>query len=76
MMIDSSSVLFPIGTVSVVFTVEDFNECPPEFVVLNPEMAVSEDAALRSVVHTFTVQDCDSDLNGVDGARFSIIAGK
>ena len=54
---------------------EDFNECPPEFQVLNPEMPVAEDAGLRSVVYTFTVQDCDSDLNGVDGARFSIIAG-
>ena len=54
---------------------EDFNDCRPEFVVPDPEVSVLEDAALHTVVYTFTVHDCDSGLNGVDGTRFNILTG-
>lgn len=57
------------------FTVVDFNDCPPEF--LNPpaEVRVREDIGVNSVLTTFSVRDCDSGLNGVNGTRFSIITG-
>ena len=54
---------------------EDFNDCRPEFVVPDPEVSVLEDAALHTVVYIFTVHDCDSGLNGVDGTRFNILTG-
>lgn len=60
----------------MIVEVQDFNDCPPNFI--NPPMSESilEDAANGSVIHTFTVSDCDSGINGVNGTRFSIIAGK
>ena len=64
------------GFADVLFTVVDFNDCPPVFVNPSPVMAVPENAAINSVVQTYSVQDCDSGLNGVNGTRFSIIAGE
>ncbi len=54
----------------------DFNDCPPEFVNPGTEMQVPEDAALNSVIQSYSVQDCDSGLNGVAGTRYSIITGE
>jgi hypothetical protein len=55
--------------------VVDFNDCPPMFVNAQPTMPVFEDTAINSVIQTYSVQDCDSGLNGVNGTRFSIITG-
>ena len=56
--------------------VEDFNDCPPVFVNPPPSVNVREDATMGSVLVTFEIRDCDSGLNGPNGTRFSIIAGK
>ena len=55
--------------------VVDFNDCPPEFIEPPPSYTIREDAITGSVVVDFNVNDCDSGLNGVNGSRFSIIAG-
>lgn len=58
------------------FTVVDFNDCPPEFVNPITDIALPEDVNLNGILQTYTVQDCDSGLNGVSGTRFTIIAGQ
>lgn len=60
----------------MVFNIMDFNDCRPEF--LNPPLRtlVAEDALNNSVLERYSVRDCDSGLNGVDGTRFSIVTGK
>ena len=55
---------------------EDFNDCPPEFINRATVVMVPEDIVMNSVLETFSVQDCDSGLNGVNGTRFSIITGE
>ena len=55
--------------------VVDFNDCPPEFAEAPPSYSIPEDAIIGSVLIDFTISDCDSGLNGVNGSRFSIIAG-
>ena len=45
------------------------------FVDPPPSRNIREDSVAGSVVFTFTVDDCDGGLNGVNGSRFSIIAG-
>ncbi len=67
---------FCAGSVDILFSVVDFNDCPPEFV--NPPRFIShpEDININSVINTYTVQDCDSGLNGVNGTVFSIIVGE
>ena len=39
-------------------------------------LSLLENATSGSVLNTFVVSDCDSGLNGPNGTRFSIIAGK
>ena len=55
--------------------VEDFNDCPPEFIEPPSSFTVREDADENSLLLTFRVNDCDGGLNGVNGTRYSIIAG-
>ena len=64
-----------IGEVAVNIEVLDFNDCPPEFV--NPPLfeTVSENSTAGSIIADYEVTDCDSGLNGLNGTRFSIIAG-
>lgn len=64
------------GTVNVVFTVVDFNDCPPEFVNPRTRVTVRENAIINSVLEIYSVRDCDSGLNGVNGTRFSIVTGE
>ena len=64
-----------LGEVDVNIRVLDFNDCPPVFVDPPPSRNIREDSVMGSVVFTFTVNDCDGGLNGVNGSRFSIIAG-
>lgn len=66
----------PVGNVIVNIQVEDFNDCPPVFVNPPASVSVRENATLGSVLVTFEIRDCDSGLNGPNGTRFSIIAGK
>lgn len=54
----------------------DFNDCPPEFVNPRTEVRVEEGLVVNSVLETFSVRDCDSGMNGVNGTRFSIVTGK
>ncbi len=57
--------------------VQDFNDCPPEFATNVPEsVSIAEGEGQGSVLVTFKVNDCDSGDNGVNGTRFTIIAGK
>ena len=63
------------GEADVNIQVVDFNDCPPEFVEPPPSYTIPEDAILGSVLVDFTINDCDSGLNGANGSRFSIIAG-
>ena len=63
------------GEVDVNIQVVDFNDCPPEFAEPPPSYIIPEDAITGSVLVDFTINDCDSGLNGVNGSRFSIIAG-
>ena len=70
-----ASILTSQGEVDVNIQVMDFNDCPPEFVEPPPSYTIPEDAAPGSVLVGFTVSDCDGGLNGVNGSRFSIIAG-
>lgn len=53
----------------------DFNDCPPIFVTPPASTTVLEDAVNGSVIVEYTITDCDSGLNGVNGTTFSIIAG-
>ena len=55
--------------------VEDFNDCPPVFINNPMSSTIGEDQTSGSVLVTFMVSDCDSGDNGVNGTRFSIIAG-
>lgn len=64
------------GSVNVSFQVRDFNDCPPEFINPLTVIPVPENAILSTVLETFIVQDCDSGSNGVNGTRFTIIAGE
>lgn len=64
-----------LGEVSVLFQVEDFNDCPPVFVNHPTSVMVTENNNANSVIQTFAVQDCDSGINGVNGTLFSIISG-
>ena len=64
-----------LGEVDVNIQVLDFNDCPPEFIDPPTSRNIREDSVTGSVVFTFTVDDCDGGLNGVNGSRFSIIAG-
>ena len=64
------------GSVNVIFSVVDFNDCPPTFVNPPRFLSLPEDVNINSLITTYTVQDCDSGLNGVNGTRFSIIAGE
>ena len=53
----------------------DFNDCPPEFIEPPTSYSIDENSAIGSVLVDFDVSDCDDGLNGVNGSRFSIIAG-
>lgn len=66
----------PIGEVTVNIQVEDFNDCPPMFTNPPTSLSLLENATSGTVLNTFVVRDCDSGLNGPNGTRFSIIAGK
>lgn len=55
---------------------EDFNDCPPEFIGAPTSMTLLENTTRGSVVVDLNVEDCDSGDNGVNGTRFSIIAGQ
>ena len=56
--------------------VEDFNDCPPEFIGTPTSMTLLENTTLGSVVVDLNVEDCDSGDNGVNGTMFSVIAGQ
>ncbi len=65
------------GTTVVTITVQDFNDCPPEFANNIPgSVGIAEGEGNGSILVTFEVNDCDSGDNGVNGTRFTIIAGK
>ncbi len=66
------------GVATVNIVVQDFNDCPPVFVNLPPSGSVSiaEGVSKGTVLETFQVSDCDSGDNGVNGTRFTIIAGE
>ena len=64
------------GEADVNIQVVDFNDCPLEFVQPPPSYTIPEDAILGSVLVDFTINDYDSGLNGANGSRFSIIAGR
>ena len=64
-----------IGEVDVNVQVLDFNDCPPEFIDPPPSSNIDENSRVGSVLFDFNVNDCDDGLNGVNGSRFSIIAG-
>ncbi len=64
-----------VGTVNVLFEVVDFNDCPPEFLNPSPLVSIPEGSTLNSILTTYTVQDCDSGLNGIDGVMLSIVTG-
>ena len=65
-----------VGEVTVNIQVEDFNDCPPMFTNPPTSLSLLENATSGSVLHTFMVSDCDSGLNGPNGTRFFVIAGK
>ena len=49
----------------------------PEFLNPLPSMEVPEETVgMGGIVTDFEVDDCDSGLNGLNGTRFSIIAGE
>ena len=64
-----------VGEVDVDVQVMDFNDCPPEFIGPPPSYNIDENSGIGSVLVDFDVNDCDDGLNGVNGSRFSIIAG-
>ena len=61
--------------VDVNVQVLDFNDCPPEFIEPTASYNIDENSDIGSVLFDFDVNDCDDGLNGVNGSRFSIIAG-
>ncbi len=62
------------GYTTVTVSVTDFNDCPPVFNVIDdPE--IEEDQGVGSLLATFSVNDCDSGINGLNGTRFTIVAG-
>ena len=75
LMMNQIDVAYFVGDIFVTFQVEDFNDCPPVFVNHPTSITLTENNNINSVIQRFAVQDCDSDLNGVNGTRFSIISG-
>lgn len=63
------------GSCMVEIEVLDFNDCPPTFVTPLTSTTVLENAVNGTVIVEYTVRDCDSGRNGVNGTTFTIIAG-